>query len=180
MRYPIIETIEIPEGITCHYEHSFLICKKGGDELKRKISVPEITLKLEDKMITLSCEKGNKNHLKRIRSQIAHINNLFSGLQEKFVYRLESVNVHFPMTIKLEGDKIAINNFLGEKKPRYSKVLPNVKVDIQGGQITVTSSDREAAGQTAANLEKATVVKGRDRRIYQDGIFIVEKPGRKM
>ena len=30
-------------------------------------------------------------------------------------------------------------------------------------------------GQTAANLEQATVVKGRDIRVFQDGIYVVSK-----
>ncbi len=58
--------------------------------------------------------------------------------------------------------------------------LPEAKVDIKGTSITVSSSNIEAAGQTAANLEKATRLTGRDRRIFQDGIFITEKPGRKI
>jgi large subunit ribosomal protein L6 len=80
------------------------------------------------------------------------------------------------MTLKVEGSKLAINNFLGEKKPRFAEILPNVNVDIKGQNITVSSPDKEAAGQTAANFEKATKVKNRDRRIFQDGIYIVEKP----
>ena len=180
MKHQILEKVEIPEGVTCQYSDGVLKCTKDSTTLERKIILHGTEVKLEGNEIVLKCGKGNKNHFKAIKSSIAHINNLFSGLQEGFVYKLESCNVHFPMTIKAEGDKVKINNFLGEKVPRYAKILPNVEVKIEGPKITVSSTSRDAAGQTAANLEKATKLKGRDRRVFQDGIYLVEKPRRKL
>jgi len=80
----------------------------------------------------------------------------------------------------VEGDEIIIKNFLGEKIPRKAKILPNTSVEIKSNQIIVSSSNIEFAGQTAANIERATKIKKRDRRIFQDGIFIIEKPGEKL
>ncbi|MFH1425769.1 MAG: 50S ribosomal protein L6 [archaeon] len=179
MKQPISQSIEIPEGIACSYTDLILTCKKDSTEVKREINIPQIELKIDNKNITLECKKANKNHRRTILTFLAHIKNMFVGLEKKFVYSLEAVNVHFPMAIKVEEDKVTINNFLGEKVPRYSKIMPNVNVEVKGQKITVSSPDREAAGQTAANLEKATKVKGRDRRIFQDGIFITEKPKRR-
>ena len=82
------------------------------------------------------------------------------------------------MNVKADNEKVIIKSFLGETTERVAKILPNVKLEIKGTNITVSSSNIEAAGQTAANLEKATRLTGRDRRIFQDGIFITEKPGR--
>jgi large subunit ribosomal protein L6 len=108
----------------------------------------------------------------------AHINNMIKGAKEDFVYELEACNVHFPMNVKMEGKNIIIKSFLGETTQRISKIVGDAKVEIKGSKITVSSSDIEAAGQTAANLEKATRLTGRDRRIFQDGIFITNKCGR--
>jgi large subunit ribosomal protein L6 len=41
--------------------------------------------------------------------------------------------------------------------------------------VTVSGSDREKVGQTAANIEMACKIKKRDRRVFQDGIYIVSK-----
>lgn len=59
------------------------------------------------------------------------------------------------MNVKAGGDKVTIKSFLGETTLREARIMPNAKVEVKGSQITVTSHDIEAAGQTAANLEKA-------------------------
>jgi large subunit ribosomal protein L6 len=179
MRTKMEEILEIPSGVDCSFANNMFSCKKGSVSLSRKIEVPNLLLKIEGQKIILSMVKGNKNSLKLIKSQSAHINNLFLGLDKKFIYKLEACNVHFPMTLKNESGYLVINNFLGEKTPRKAKILPNVEIELKAPKITLSSHDREAVGQTAANIEKATKIRNRDRRIFQDGIYITEKPGAK-
>lgn len=176
MKRRIVEEIEIPAGVSCEFADNVIKCKKGGVELSREINTPRIKTLIKDNKVVFECESGNKNDFKIMKSNLAHVNKMFLGLEKEFVYKLESCNVHFPMTLKVEGDRVAINNFLGEKTSRYARILPGVKVEVKGAKITVSSADRDAAGHTAANLEKATKIRNRDRRIFQDGIFITEKP----
>jgi large subunit ribosomal protein L6 len=42
----------------------------------------------------------------------------------------------------------------------------------------LTGSDLEQVSQTAANIERATKIRGFDPRVFQDGIYITEKAGR--
>ncbi len=178
MRQKITQSLEIPQGITCTYQEGILTVKKGASQIQRKIVLPQLTVKIQGNEIVIECLKGNKVDRTEIMSLIAHIKNMFRGVDKVYSYRMESANVHFPMTYKVEGSKFAVTNFLGEKTVRYATIIPNVKVEVKGTVITITSPDREAAGQTAANIEQATKVRGRDRRIFQDGIYITEKPGR--
>ena len=46
---------------------------------------------------------------------------------------------------------------------------------MKGDIVTIEGNDKESVGQTAANLEKATVVKGRDTRVFQDGVYVISK-----
>jgi len=177
MRNKVEKELAIPEGVDCKFSDGVFVASKGSQTLSRKISMPSISVETKGNNVIMSCEKANKNDYKKIMSLQAHIKNIFKGLDNKFVFKLEACNVHFPMTLKVENGFLLINNFLGEKVPRRAKILPNVEIDVKGPKITLSSSDIEAAGSTATNIEKATIVRNRDRRVFQDGIFIVEKPG---
>jgi large subunit ribosomal protein L6 len=79
------------------------------------------------------------------------------------------------MTVKLAGGKVVIENFLGERYPRTAKVVGSAQVKIQGDEVTVSGVNKEDVGQTMANIEQATKIKGKDPRVFQDGIYLVAK-----
>lgn len=174
------EKINIPSGITADIKDSTLIIIKGGDEIKRKIN-PVLNVKIEGNDILVSSKKTSKKEKKIFGSMLAHVKNNIAGLTENYKYTLQIASVHFPTTAEVDKAKneFVIKNFLGEKKDRRIKLIPGVEVKVNKSLIEVSSCDIEKAGQVASNLEKGTKVRSRDRRIFQDGIFITEKPGRK-
>ncbi|MFH1307873.1 MAG: 50S ribosomal protein L6 [archaeon] len=178
MKIKIQEEIGIPEGVTVSMEENIIELAKGPFKLRKIFE--GFKIKQENNKIILYTEKATKREKKLIMTFKAHINNMIKGLAEKFVYKLQIASVHFPVTVSIEGNQLLIKNFLGEVTPRKAKILPEVEVKVEKDIITVESNNIEAAGQTAANIEKATKVKGRDRRIFQDGIYITEKPGREI
>jgi large subunit ribosomal protein L6 len=104
----------------------------------------------------------------------AHVLNMISGVREGFEIKLKIVYMHFPFTVKVTGNEISVSNFLGEKTPRKTRLIGNCKVEIKGDEIIVTGIDKENVGETASNLEKVTRIKSRDRRVFQDGIFMLK------
>jgi large subunit ribosomal protein L6 len=54
------------------------------------------------------------------------------------------------------------------------------ELEIEKDIITIKSVDKEIAGQATANLEKATQIKKRDKRVFQDGIYIINKAGKEI
>lgn len=170
--------IEIPSGVEFSVNGNNFIAKVNGKEIKKEFDLRRVVASVKDGKVVLEAKDATRRESKMIGTIWAHVKNMIKGVQEDFVYELEVCNVHFPMNVKLNGNVVSVKSFLGEKMERAAKVLPNVKVDIKGSAITVSSHDIEAAGQTAANLEKATRLTGRDRRIFQDGIFITKKPYR--
>jgi len=170
--------IEIPESVQAEIKGGVIIIKKEDNELKRKYA--GFSIKKEDKKLVLYDKKATKRERKMIMTTLAHIKNMIKGLEEGFEYKLEICSVHFPMNVEYNKDKneFIIENFLGETKPRVIKLPENVEVKIDSNIITINSHDKEAAGLAAAVIERLSKVKGKDRRIFQDGIYIISKSGK--
>ena len=177
-KYSLYEEIQIPEEIIANVENNILIMKKHNQETRRKIN-PLIEMKIDGDKLVINSKNSKKNGRKIFGTFKAHIKNMIKGLLEGFKYKLQIVNVHFPINISYDEDKneLVVKNFLGENKDRRIKLEVNVDVKIDKDIIELTSFDIEKVGQSAANIEKGTRIINRDRRIYQDGVFIIEKPG---
>jgi large subunit ribosomal protein L6 len=175
------EEIEIPSGISAEIIGNEIIMRKNNGEIKRKLN-NLIETEIKENKIFLKSRKSTRKEKRIFGSMKAHIKNMIIGLTEGFKYKLQAASIHFPITLKIDNEKneLLVKNFLGEKKDRVIKIFPGVDVKINKDIIELESPDIEKAGLTASNIEKGTKVRFRDRRIFQDGIFITEKPGRKL
>lgn len=175
----LLEEIEIPEAVEAKYENDILYLKKNDKKLERKIH-PLINIKIDRNKIIISARRNRRMERKMFGTTIAHVKNMINGFLENFKYRLQIVNVHFPMSVSFDKDKneLIVKNFLGEKKERRIKLIENVNVKITKDIIELDSFDIEKAGLVAAKIENGTKVRNKDRRVYQDGIYLIEKPGR--
>ena len=106
---------------------------------------------------------------------VAHINNMIKGVTEEFEYKMKTVFSHFPIKTSVEGNEFVIQNFLGERAPRKAKILDGVTIEAKGDDITIRGIDKEKVGQTTANIERATIVRNRDIRVFQDGVYRTSK-----
>lgn len=180
MRVEIIQEIEIPEGVTVVNNDGDITVKGPLGENKKVVNLYRIDLKIKGNNVVIGNKTSTKRQKKMINTITAHITNMIKGVTEKFEYKLKICFSHFPFTVAITGNKVEIKNFLGEKISRMVNIPEGAEVDIQKEIITVNSTDKEIAGQAAANFEIATKVTGRDTRIFQDGIYITEKCGRAM
>ena len=174
----IREEVEIPEGVEVTVEGNTVKVKGPKGELQRELKYPGVKIFTEDGKVVIYKEFPRKKDIAIARTFKAHIANMIKGVTEGFTYRLKVVYSHFPISVKVQGDEVIIENFLGEKAPRRAKIFPGVTVKVRGQEIVVEGIDKEAVGQTAANIEQATRITKWDRRVFQDGIYIVEKAGK--
>ena len=178
MKKEIFETIEIPEGVEASLEGDIFSVKGKEGENKREFDVSNLTLEKKENTIVIGHKKATKKEKKMIKTLAAHIRNMIKGVQEKFKYKLKICFSHFPMTVDIKGNTADVKNFLGEKMARKVSIPNGVEIKVEKDIITINSVDRELAGQAAANFEMATRVPSKDRRVFQDGIFITSKAGR--
>lgn len=167
--------IEIPDGIEVNIDNFKVSVKGPKGNLEKNFFSPlfrdEIIIKKDDKKVFLSI-KSEKRKIKSMFGTIeAHIKNMFKGVTEGFTVKLKIVYMHFPMKVEVSGKEVIINNFLGERVPRKAKIIGDCKVEIKDDIVTVMGISKDDVGQTGANMERATWIKARDRRVFQDGIF---------
>lgn len=127
-----------------------------------------------DEISVVAIGKMNRGKTAVINSVQRHLLNMFAGVQNGFSKKLAIVYAHFPVAIEVKPGKVLIKNFLGEKSPRTAKIAAGVQVKADKQEITVSGADREAVGQTAANIIEAVRIRKRDVRVFQDGIYHAE------
>jgi large subunit ribosomal protein L6 len=180
MKEKLLIEIEVPEGVNASLEENILKVTGSQGEVSRDFKLGRNQLKVEGNKIIFSNKKGTKTDKRMMNTITAHIKNMIKGVQEKFEYKVKICFGHFPFTVKQDGNKVIVKNFLGEKIDRIVSIPEGTELDMGKEIITIKSVDKEIAGQAAANFEAATRIKGRDKRIFQDGIYIIDKAGKEM
>ncbi len=180
--------IEIPQGVEIKYDPSKneITVKGPKGELKRKFSYDQFEIKIQDGKLFFIYPLKTKSQKKNAHTVFAMIKDMIEGVTNGFTYKLKIFYKHFPIQVKVKGNIVEVINFLGEKAPRVLELdkeeleKNKIKIEVKGDEIIVTGIDKEATGNVAGRIEQITRVTDRDRRKFQDGIFIVEKAGKEV
>lgn len=167
--------IQLPEGVSAHMEGHFVSVKGPKGELKKKIFDPTVTISVEEGKVKFSPNKMTKKQKMLINTYVAHVKNMIAGVQNPYQYKMKVCSSHFPISVALEGAILVIKNLFGEKVARKAKIVPGVKVEAKGDLVTVTGPDIESVGQTCTNIELAVRITNRDRRVFQDGVWLFDR-----
>ena len=171
------EVVKVPAGVQASLDGRTVKVKGPKGELAMRIVSPRVEVKVEGGAVAVVCNMARRKDKALVGTYASHLRNMVQGVQEEYEYRLKIVYSHFPIKTKVAGDQFHIDNFIGEKASRRATILPGVKVKVDGDQVVVTSHDLVKAGQTAANIEQACRIRFRDPRVFQDGVYITQKPG---
>ncbi len=173
------KTVAITKGVTVDVSGNKVSVSGQKGKLERDFSSPlfagEITIQKTDSSVKVSTDSWRRKTKSEVGTIASHVRNMMSGVTGGYKYTLKSVYMHFPFTVKVSGKDIVISNFLGERAVRKAVIVGDTKVEVKGDEITVTGTDVEAVGHTAANIERASFIRNRDRRVFQDGIFLTSR-----
>src|SRR6056297_43045 len=170
--------LETPEDVSVSQDHLDLTVDGPNGTVTRRLWYPDIDVSVDGDTVVISSEEDDAKTMSTMGTFESHIENMFHGVTEGWEYEMEVFYSHFPMQVNVEGDDVVIENFLGEKAARRTTVHGDTDVAVDGEELTVTGPDIEAVGQTAADIEQLTRINDKDVRVFQDGVYITQKPNR--
>jgi large subunit ribosomal protein L6 len=170
-----IRKVKIPEGVKAQLDGTQLRVTGAKGQLARNMRFPQVTVTSDGKEVTIATDSSRKEITAMVGTLEAHTKNMIRGVTEGYEYRMKVVYSHFPIQLKIQGNKLEIANFLGEKKARFARIESGVTAKVANDEVVLTGIDRELVGNSAANIEHATHIRDRDPRVFQDGIYMVQR-----
>jgi large subunit ribosomal protein L6 len=176
MRLPeISKTIQVPDNVTVSLDGKKVNVKGKKGTLIRDFSFATVSIEGDGKNIRIWAKWPRKKEAALVGTITSHIQNMITGVTKGYNYKLKIVFSHFPISVKLQGRSILIENFTGERRARSIDLIGDVKVKIEPDDITIEGINLEDVSQTAANIEQSTRVRNKDPRVFLDGIYVFEK-----
>jgi large subunit ribosomal protein L6 len=176
MRLPeISKIIQVPDGVEVTIEGRKVTVKGAKGALTRDFSYVPISIEGNGKTVRVWAEWPRKKEASLVGTIYSHIQNMITGVEKGFSYKLKIVFSHFPISVKVQGKTVVIENFTGERRARRVKTIGDVKIKVQSEDVVIEGINLEDVSQTAANIEQATKVKKKDPRVFLDGIYVYER-----
>lgn len=143
--------IAVPAGVTVDVKDGQVVVKGKMGELTQEIK--DITVKIEEGVITLERPSEAKDHKAKHGLYRALIFNMIEGVTKGFTKELELVGVGYRASN--QGNKLDLA--LGFSHNIIMDIAPEVKVETVSDKgknpiIKLTSADKQLVGQVAAKI----------------------------
>lgn len=172
----ILAEIAITGDVMISKEDNTIIVKGKLGTLKKDFTRLPATVTVNNKEIIIKPYGTRKKDLAITNTAKSIINSMIHGVEKGFTYKLKIVYAHFPISVKVKGQEIYVENFFGERSPRISRIVDDsTRVNVVGEDVIVQGPSLEYVSQTAANIESSTRVKDKDQRVFLDGLYIYSR-----
>jgi large subunit ribosomal protein L6 len=167
--------IEIPSECEVTLEGKTLTVSGPLGQLSRTFPEPQTSIEIQDNEVVALTAINRKRTRALVGTVIAHLRNMLIGVQHGYEYEMKIVYSHFPITVEVEEKKVLIKNFIGERGTREARLIGDVEVRTTEDEIFIKGINIEHVSQSAANIQLATKIRQKDRRIFLDGIYVIRK-----
>ena len=168
--------IEIPDEVSAEVSNLDLTVEGPNGSVTRTLWYPSVSVSVEDDAVVITADEDNAKTTATVGTFESHVSNMIHGVTEGWEYEMEVYYAHFPMQVDVDGDEVVIENFLGERSERRTPLRGDTEVQVDGEVVTLSGPSKEDVGQTAADIEQLTRVTDKDNRVFQDGVYITQKP----
>ncbi|MFP3196344.1 MAG: 50S ribosomal protein L6 [Caldivirga sp.] len=163
----VSNVVEVPEGVSINVEGgnlNYRVTVKGplGSLTKEFKGLP-ITISVRDGEVLVEGYMLNRKWRSTVYTVTGHIRNMITGVTRGWRYKLKVVYAHFPISVKVQGGSIVIENFLGRRSKITLQIPQGVKVQVAKDDVIVEGIDKDLVSQFAANIELATTLRGKQR-----------------
>lgn len=167
--------IGVPDGVSLTLENRKVTVSGEKGQVVKDFSHARLQMERSENNLKIWAVNPKKREASLVNTITAHVNNMIKGVTEGFTYRLKIVFVHFPMTVRVQGRKFVIQNFIGERRDREATIVGNANVSVDKEDVIVEGVDIEDVAQTAANIQQACNIRKKDLRKFLDGIYVYSK-----
>lgn len=172
----ITAEVEAPASVTIKKEGNLVHVKGPIGTIKKDFTKLPATVTVEGNKITIKPYGTRKRDLAVTNTARSIIEGMIKGVEKGYTYKLKIIFAHFPISVKIKGKEVHVENFFGERSARISRIIGDAtKVSVTGEDVVIQGPSLEDVSQTAANIELSTKTKGKDQRVFLDGLYIYSK-----
>ena len=179
MKIKSTNQIEIPEGVTVTKSGRSVTVKGPRGTLHKDLSHMQLEFRVDNNKKTFSVIRwfGAKPDTACINTALSTVRNMVTGVTKGYKFKLRFAYAHFPIGVTVEGQRVEVRNFLGEKRVRYLELPAGVKASRTDNakvkdELVIEGNDLAEVSQEAAKLHQQCLVKNKDIRKFLDGIFV--------
>lgn len=168
--------VMIPSAVKLTKEGSWIVAKgKLGTVKKDFLKIP-VTITIEGNKVTIKPYGKRKRDLAVTNTVRSIIQGMANGVEKGYTYKVKVIFAHFPISVKVKGKEVHIENFFGERSARVAKIKGDAtKVEVQGEDLVIKGPSLEDVSQTSANVEQSTKIKDKDQRVFLDGLYVYSR-----
>jgi large subunit ribosomal protein L6 len=168
--------VEAPASVKVVKEGNTLSVKGKLGTVKKDFKKLPATITVDGNKITIKPYGKRKRDLAVTNTARSIIQSMVKGVEKGYTYKVKIIFAHFPISVKVKGKEIQVENFFGERSPRVSRIVGDAtKVSVVGEDVVIQGPSLEDVSQTAANVELSTRIKDKDQRVFLDGLYVYSR-----